>query len=95
MKVLMEGSGLGQGCGHRGELVWALAIDSGGELTVIGAQGKWEALDVWAQPPGKVGLPLGVGVAVERKKKKRGMIFFFPFLRTKKIKRTMSKPEHS
>ena len=80
MKVLMEGSGLGQGCGHRGELVWALAIDSGGELTVIGAQGKWEALGVWAQPPGKAGLPLGVSVAVKRKKKKkRGMSFFLSF----------------
>ena len=79
MKVLMEGSGLGQGCGHRGELVWALAIDSGGELTVIGAQGKWEALDVGAQPPGKVGLPLGVGVAVERKKKKKRNDIFLSF----------------
>ena len=97
MKVLMEGSGLGQGCGRRGELVWALAIDSGGELTVTGAQGKWEALGAWAQPPGMAGLPLGVGAAVKRKKKKKiGMSFFsFLFLTTKKIKRTVSRPEHS
>ena len=89
MKVLMEGSGLGQGCGHRGELVWALAIDSGGELTVIGAQGKWEALGVWAQPPGKAGLPLGVSVAVKRKKKKKKKeerVFFFPFSENKEDK---------
>ena len=74
----MGGLGLGQGCGRRGVLVWALAIDSGGELTVTGAQGKWEALGAWAQPPGKVALPLGVGVAVKRKKK-RGMSFFLSF----------------
>ena len=86
---------MGQGCGRRGVLVWALAIDSGGELTVTGAQGKWEALGAWAQPPGKVALPLGVGVAVKRKKKKRNEFFSFLFLRTKKIKRTVSRPEHS
>ena len=57
MKVL-KGSGLGQGCGHRGEWLWPeghwpKALEE--ELTVTGAQGKWEA----------------VGVSVKRKKKKK------------------------
>ena len=34
-------------------------------------------------------------VAVKRKKKKRNEEFSFPFLRIRKIKRTVSKPEHS
>ena len=82
MKVL-KGSGLGQGCGHRGEWLWPeghwpKALEE--ELTVTGAQGKWEA----------------VGVSVKRKKKKKRNGFFsFLFLRTKKIKRTVSRPEHS
>ena len=39
------------------------------------------------------GYPLSVAAV---KRKKRGMSFFsFPFLRKKKIKRTVSQPEHS
>lgn len=65
---------------------WPKAL--GDELTIAGAEGKWEALGVWAQLPGKVGLLLGMGVAVNRKKKKkRGMsvlfCFFFPFSENK------------
>ena len=38
----------------------------------------------------------GKGVAVTRKKKKKRNEFFsFPFLRTKKIKRTVSRPKYS
>lgn len=62
---------------------WPKAL--GDELTIAGAEGKWEALGVWAQLPGKVGLLLGMGVAVNRKKKKKKarnecfVLFFLSF----------------